>query len=78
MYAGIIEFENLCLCPSTRKRKDDVFKNFHSGERFEKMRFTGYVLTNDQTGKKNSVFRQKTDTCGRGGAGVAERGGAGP
>ena len=29
-----------------------------------------------QIGEKNSVFKQKTDTCGRGGAGEAGRGGA--
>ena len=70
MYTGIIVFENLCLCPSTRKRKAGVFKSLHSGERFEKMRFTGYVLTVGQTGEKISVFKQKRmDTCGRGGAG---------
>ena len=63
---------------STRKWKAGVLKNLHSGERFEKMRFTRYELMVGQTGEKNSVFKQKTDTCGRGGAGEAGRGGAGP
>ena len=69
MYHGIIVFENFCLDPSTRKQKAGVLKNLPFGERFEKIRFTGYVLTVGQTGEKNSVFKQKTDTCGRGGAG---------
>ena len=35
----IIVFGNLRFRPSTFKRIDIVFKNLHSGERFEKMRF---------------------------------------
>ena len=31
--------ENLCICLSTRKREEGVFKNFHSGNVFVNLRF---------------------------------------
>ena len=47
----IIVFENLCFCPSTRKREASVYKNLQSGERFWKHNVFG-----DQ---KISGFKQK-------------------
>ena len=63
----IIVFENLCFCPSTRKQKAGVFKDFNPGEHFWKDAFSVivftrylYVWTVGQTGEKiMSVFKQK-------------------
>ena len=55
--------------PSTRKRKADVFKNLHTGERFWKGTFSVTVFTElvSVDGKlnrrKNIHFQPKTDTC---------------
>ena len=46
-----VVLENLRFHSSKRKRLTSVFKNLHSGERFEKR-------------KTNLRFQAKTDTCG--------------
>lgn len=54
-------------------QQKDVFKNLHSGECFEKMRFpwlflsvfSGYVRTVGLTREKDIRFQTKTDTFGQ-------------
>ena len=59
----IIEAENLCLSPSTRKWEAGVFKNLHSGEKkdaFSVTVFTRYVWTPCRPNRgKIFVFKQK-------------------
>ena len=59
----IIEAENLCLSPATRKWEAGVFKNLHSGEKkmpFSVTVFTGYVWTPCRPNRgKIFVFKQK-------------------
>ena len=54
-----------------RFRIHSVFKNFHSGERIQKVAdsyawFTGYVWTEAVSGKKKLRIQKYPDTCGRG------------
>ena len=67
----VIVFQNLRLQASTRNRIRCVFKNLHSGERFQKFAvtvcvFAGYVWT--KAGSVIKCFRIQTnpDTCGQG------------
>ena len=54
---------------STRFRVHSVFKNFHSGERIQKITscagFTGDVWTEAAPGKKKLRIQKYPDTCGR-------------
>ena len=54
----------------TRFRIHSVFKNFHPGERIQKVAdlyagFTGCVRTETASGKKKLRIQQYPDTCGR-------------
>ena len=56
---------------STRFRIHSVFKNFHSGERIQKVAdsyagFTRYVWTKAKSGKKKQRIKKYPDTYGRG------------
>ena len=56
---------------STRFRIRGVLKNFHSGERIQKLAdsyvgFTGYVRTETESAKKKLRNQKYPDTCGRG------------
>ena len=56
---------------STRFQIHSVFKNFHSGERVQKVvdsyaGFTGYVRTEAVPGKKKLRIEKYPDTSGRG------------
>jgi len=69
-HRDVIVFKNLRFHASRRVQQNGVFKNLHSGERFWKdafsvIVFTGYEWTVGQTGEKKSVFKKKTDACGR-------------
>ena len=69
LQSNVIVFENLRFRPRTLKRVTGIFKNTHSGERFQNLPFSVIENAVDGSPERRKIspfnFQKYPDTCGR-------------